>query len=112
MKDQDVSPNTFVCEMLANSIEILGPRVLQSGNRAHRSHVANKCFELLLDAKAAGCELRKLRRWRRVMLRLFNYRRDMQQLLRAKSLSDIRLPSERIFEQHGWNDIDSGWRVL
>lgn len=111
-RDNDIPLNRYLVELLTAFTVTLASAALK-GKRKDVSldEVATAAANLLRDARADGVETKVLRKCRRKMLRVFveaRYKRHF----RGPEDPEIRSASEKIFETHGWNDIDSGWRVL
>lgn len=67
--------------------------------------------QLLRDAQNDGISTHTLRKARRKLLAVFRETR-LARHFRGLNTPDFLSPSEEIFQKHGWNEIDSGWRVI
>ncbi|CAN8077067.1 unnamed protein product [Agarophyton chilense] len=70
------------------------------------------CAQLLKDGLADGVNVKMLRRCRKKMLGELRSKRNREALNQLANEPEFRLVSEQIFDRHGWNQIDSGWRVF
>lgn len=113
MKENGIQPNIYVSTLMANTVHVLGRYIVNDGRIRQRQLLAKRCCELLQDGVNTGHDMRTLRKWRRQMLTMFGYKKQLvRELEKLKLGVDVTSASERIFENHGWNEIDSGWRVL
>lgn len=67
--------------------------------------------QLLRDAHQDEVDGKVLRRCRRKMMGVFIEKRTRRHF-RELDYPEMRSASEKIFEKYGWNDIDSGWRII
>lgn len=115
MKSAGVSGNDYVRGLVVGTLRRLGPQVVWGGRADERRILAKRCAEVLQDGVDGGTDVRKLRQWRRQMLGMFGKRKQMAREMETVRLGedrDLTSASERIFERHGWNEIDSGFSVL
>lgn len=102
MREGGVKQNAYVVEMITNFI---------CTEEKRKDFLAERGARLLRDGYADGVDMKTLSRCRRKMLKVFGEGRTRRHFRGLEKLG-IRSVSEHIFERHGWNDIDSGWRVL
>lgn len=113
IKKNGLQPNMYISSLLMSAIHVHGNYVVRHGRLRQRDLLAKRCCTLLQDGVDACHDTRKLRKWRRQLLTMFGLKKQLvRELEKLKLNVDVTSASERIFEKHGWNDIDSGWQVL
>jgi pentatricopeptide repeat protein len=103
----------YLADMMVNTILQLGPSTMRFGRPAERAAVADMAVCILDDAWTDVEDKKAARDWRRALLELFLKHRELRtKVANAGGGGALRSASEKIFEQHGWNEIDSGWRAF
>lgn len=85
--------------------------VKRNGPHVDLEDFAVRGAKLLRDGQDDGVSARVLRKYRRKMLGVFTDER-LRNHFRGLDSPELISASEKIFDKHGWNEIDSGWRVL
>lgn len=112
MRKNRVPLNVYLVELMAVHTVRLATAIMKGEQkRVPMDAVAIAGANLLRDAHEDGVDVKILRKCRRRMLRVFLDTKSKRHF-RGLDYPEIRSASETIFEKHGWNDIDSGWRVL
>ncbi len=113
MKENGVKTNSFVCSMMANIILVFARDIVREGRSAACTELAKRCAVILRDSCDVGVDITIVRKWRRTMLLTFGKKTHLSTALRGTNLTgDVESASERIFKNHGWNNVDSGWRFM
>lgn len=112
MREKKVGLSGYLVHMLTEFVVQVGTDILRRGtHQMDMDTVAVAGANLLRDARADGVDGKVLRRCRRKMLGVFSETKARRHF-RGLDYPDMQSASEKIFEKHGWNDIDSGWRVF
>lgn len=109
MRSQGVPVNDYVMEFLTEFIITMGLK--NNIQTAELDQLATNSAQLLRDGVQDAVTVKVLRRSKRKLMSLF------PSSLRAKYFGgldsfEFQSVSETIFQRHGWNNIDSGWRIL
>lgn len=109
MRNAGVPLNDFGIKVIVDFIMNEGPKQKHSLDRSDR--LADRSGCLLRDGLDDGVSFATLRKCKSRLLSIFS---DQQRRKYFGGLDskELRSASETIFERHGWNDIDSRWRVL
>jgi pentatricopeptide repeat protein len=104
----------YVADMMVNAVVMLGPTRIRHGRQKEKQALADMTSVILNDVWDDIGEVGIARVWRRRLLAVFLNCSPLirEQVANAGGSGALRPASERIFESHGWNKIDSGWRVL
>lgn len=112
MRKNQVPLNVYLVKLLTAHVVRLATAVLKGEDRrVSLDAVVMAGANIIRDAHADGVDDRVLRTCRRQMLKVCINTRAKRHF-RGLDFPEIRSASETIFEKHGWNDIDSRWRVL
>lgn len=112
MRKNQVPLNVYLVELMTvHTVRLATAIVKGEKKRVSMDAVAVAGANLLRDAHEDGVDVKILRKCRRRMLNVFLDSKSKRHF-RGLDYPEIRSASETIFEKHGWNDIDSGWRVI
>ncbi|KAI0565218.1 hypothetical protein FGB62_21g421 [Gracilaria domingensis] len=104
MRSQGIPLNEYLMQYMTIQLSQNDGRV--------RTKQVQTCAQLLKDGLTDGISVKLLRKCRKKMLAELKSRRSREALNQLANEPEFRPPSEQIFDRHGWNKIDSGWRVL
>lgn len=97
-------------------IKVIVDHIMNKADKQRRSlsnleRLAERSGHLLRDGLNDGVSIAVLRQCKNKLLSVFS---DVQRRRYFGGLDsgELRSASETIFERHGWNNIDSGWRVF
>lgn len=121
MRTNSVPLNVFVIELstayVAFTVQSLSKRLGGSDTSdapvvdISMEGLARRAAQMLCDGVSDGLEPKILRKSRRKLMQVFKDSR-CRAYFRGLDAPELRSASEVIFERHGWNHIDSGWRFL
>lgn len=109
MREQGVLVNDYIVGLLSNYIEKMVFACSSPHDRAKLEALACNAGRLLRDGLDDSASSKMLRYSKRRLTGLFNAELCIRYF---GGLETVRSASETIFERHGWNDIQSGWRFL
>lgn len=111
MRQQGVSVNDYIMEMLCEYVVKAAAASTAPQHQAFLEHLAQKAGSLLRDGLKDGVTPKLLRIGKRMLTASFP-NQVCQKYFGGLNSAEFRSASETIFERHGWNDIESGWRFL
>lgn len=109
MRDAKVPLNDFGLKVIAD--DILNRASKQKDASIKLDKLAERSGCLLRDGLNDGASITILRQYKNKLLSVFNVE-QRRRYFGGLDSEELRSASEAIFERHGWNDIDSGWRVF
>lgn len=109
MRDAKVPLNDFGMKVIVDHVMKKVDKQGRSSSNLER--LAERSGHLLRDGLNDGVSIAVVRQCKNKLLSVFS---DAQRRRYFGGLDsgELRSASETIFERHGWNDIDSGWRVF
>jgi pentatricopeptide repeat protein len=113
-RENGMQMSPYMADMMVNAVVTLGVSTLRHGQATERQKVADIASTILDHVWQDIRDLSQARAWRRKLLALFMNSATAlrEQVANAGGSGALRPASERIFKEHGWNKIDSGWRAL
>lgn len=110
MRQQGVPVNDYIMEVLCEYI-VKSAASAAPNNQAFLENLAQRAGSLLRDGLNDGVSPKFLRVGKRMLTASFS-NSLCRQYFGGLDSDEFRSASEAIFERHGWNDIESGWRFF
>lgn len=112
MREKRIILSEGLMEVLTGYVVRVGIAITKGEvKKVGMDEIARCGAQLLRDGHKDKMDGKVLRKCRRKMLGVFMSTRAKRHF-RGLDSPEMRSASERIFEKHGWNDIDSRWRII